>query len=74
VQFQEVDEPADLGGDGDEAYAFVRSLGLTHGLLNDLDEPTADRALNNLKEELDRHATPEGVLLRASSWLVTAAV
>jgi SAM-dependent methyltransferase len=74
VRFQEIDEPVDLGGDVDEAYAFVTDLGLTRGLLNDLDEPTADRALANLKEALSRHATPDGVLLGASSWLVTAAV
>lgn len=72
VQCQAVDEPADLGGDLDEAYAFVRDLGITHGLLNDLDEPTADRALDTLKEALSRRATPEGILFGASSWLVTA--
>ena len=72
VQLQEVDEPADLGGDPDDAFAFVRDLGVTHGLLNDLDEPTAQRALDNLRAVLSERATPEGVLLRASSWLVTA--
>ena len=72
VQFQEVDEPADLGADLDEAYAFVRDLGVTHGLLNDLDGPTSERALANLKEALTRRTTPDGVLLGASSWLVTA--
>ena len=72
VRFQEVDEPVELGGDLDEAYAFVSDLGVTHGLLDDLDEPTADRALDNLKEALSRHATPEGILFGASSWLVTA--
>jgi SAM-dependent methyltransferase len=74
VQCQAVDEPADLGGDLDEAYAFVRDLGITHGLLNDLDEPTTARALDNLKEALSRRATPEGILFGASSWLVTASV
>ena len=72
MQFQEVDEPVDLGGDLDEAYAFVRDLGVTHGLLQDLDEPTALRALDVLKEALARRATPEGILFGASSWLVTA--
>ena len=74
VRFQAVDEPADLGVDLDEAYAFVRDLGITHGLLNDLDEPTSRRALDSLKDALSRRATPEGVLLGASSWLVTASV
>ena len=74
VRFQAVDEPADLGVDLDEAYAFVRDLGITHGLLNDLDEPTSRRALDNLKDALSRRATPEGVLFGASSWLVTASV
>jgi SAM-dependent methyltransferase len=72
VQCQAVDEPVDLGADLDEAYAFVRDLGVTHGLLQDLDEPTADRALGDLKDALGRRATSEGVLLGASSWLVTA--
>ena len=74
VRFQAVDEPADLGVDLDEAYAFVRDLGITHGLLNDLDEPTSHRALDNLKDALSRRATPEGVLFGASAWLVTASV
>ena len=74
VRFQAVDEPADLGVDLDEAYAFVRDLGITHGLLNDLDEPTSRRALDSLKDALSRRATPEVVLLGASSWLVTASV
>ena len=74
VRFQAVDEPADLGVDLDEAYAFVRDLGITHGLLNDLDEPTSRRALDSLKDALSRRATPEGVLFGASSWLVTASV
>jgi hypothetical protein len=46
--------------------------GSTHGLLNDLDGPTSQRALANLKEALSRRTTPDGVLLGASSWLVTA--
>ena len=74
VRFQAVDEPADLGVDLDEAYAFVRDLGITHGLLNDLDEPTSRRALDSLKDALSQRATPEGVLFGASSWLVTASV
>jgi SAM-dependent methyltransferase len=72
VQFLAIDEPVDFGGDPDEAFAFVRDLGVTHGLLNDLDEPTAQRALANLKVVLGERATSEGVLLGASSWLVTA--
>ena len=72
VQLQAVDEPVDLGGDPDTAYAFVRDLGVTHGLLQDLDQPAADRALEDLREALARRATPDGVLLGASSWLVTA--
>ncbi len=74
VSFQAVDEPVDLGRDLDAAYAFVRDLGVTHGLLQDLDEQTALTALDELKEALSRRATPEGVLLGASSWLVTASV
>ncbi len=74
VQFQEVEEPVDLGADAGDAYAFVSDLGLARGLLHDLDESTAERALNNLEEALGRHVTSEGVLLGASSWLVTAAV
>ena len=59
--------------------AVARSRGAQEGLTNvrferaDAQVHPFDRAAVDL-EVLNRHATPDGVLLAASSWLVTAAV
>ena len=72
VELAEVREPMYLGADGDDAFSFVAGLGLTRGLLGGLDNPTRQAALEALRDLLNTHATPDGVLLGAAGWLVTA--
>ncbi|MFP5320170.1 MAG: class I SAM-dependent methyltransferase [Acidimicrobiia bacterium] len=72
VELRPVDEPVRLGDDADDAYAFVSTMGMTKGLTADLDEPDRARALDSLREALARHESPDGVLVGASAWLVTA--
>jgi SAM-dependent methyltransferase len=72
IALQEVSEPVSLGADADDAYGFVRTMGVTRGLLNDLDDTTAARALEALRSTLAAHDTPEGVLLPSAAWLITA--
>jgi SAM-dependent methyltransferase len=72
VGIAEIREPMYLGADGDDAFSFVTGLGLTRGLLGGLDNPTRQAALEALRDLLNRHATPDGVLLGAAGWLVTA--
>ena len=67
-----VDEPARLGADADDAFGFLRGLGITRGLLDGLDEATVAAALDNLRAEMVAHDTGHGVLLDSSAWLITA--
>ncbi|HUR17358.1 MAG TPA: hypothetical protein VMZ51_00285 [Acidimicrobiales bacterium] len=44
----------------------------TRGMLDGLDGATSTRVLDELRAHLATHATPEGVLLAATGWLITA--
>ncbi|HZB21262.1 MAG TPA: methyltransferase domain-containing protein [Blastococcus sp.] len=72
VDLADVREPERLGADVDDAYAFVCSLGPTQGLLAGLDERARAAALDLLRNRLTDRAGPDGVLLGAAAWLVTA--
>ncbi len=72
VELESVDEPLRLGADADDAFAFVRTMGIVHGLTQDLDEPTRRQALEGLHAMLAAHESDEGVLLGSSAWLITA--
>ena len=72
IDLEEVNEPVELGADVDDAVAFVRTLGITHGLLDGLDEVTTARALEAVRRMLAAHDTARGVLLDSRAWLITA--
>jgi SAM-dependent methyltransferase len=72
VAVEAVHEPVCLGADADDAYAFVRALGLTRGLLGDLDAAATARALADVRATLAAHASREGVLFGSGAWLITA--
>ena len=71
IALDEVGEPVRLGRDGEDAFAFARTMGQVKGLLDDLDESTAARALEALRATLAAHETPEGVLFDSRAWLIT---
>jgi SAM-dependent methyltransferase len=72
VDLADVREPERVGADVDDAYAFMTSLGPTKGLLAGLDEGARTAALAALRARLVDRAGPDGVLLGAAAWLVTA--
>ncbi|MEW6751081.1 MAG: methyltransferase domain-containing protein [Candidatus Latescibacterota bacterium] len=72
VELEAVDEPIYLGSDADDAFGFVRGMAPVQGLLEDLDEPAQQQALDALRLTLARHATGDGVRLGSSAWLITA--
>ena len=72
VELADVREPERVGADVDDAYAFMTSLGPTRGLLAGLDEGAREAALDALRARLSDRAGPDGVLLGAAAWLVTA--
>lgn len=72
IGLTEVNEPMYLGSDAEDAFGFVANLGVTKGMLDGLDDRARVQALANLRDTLAAHATPDGVLLAASGWLITA--
>jgi SAM-dependent methyltransferase len=72
VDLQDVREPVYFGTDADDAFNFVRTLGMTRGMLDGLDAATAERALEAARATLAEHDTGEGVFFDSRAWLITA--
>jgi SAM-dependent methyltransferase len=72
VNLAEVNEPLWVGKDVDDAFNFFRSLGVTRGMLRDLDAETAGRALDAVRASVAEHVTDQGVQFGSGAWLVTA--
>ena len=72
VELEPVDEPVWLGRDGDDAWSFVRTMGIVKGLSSDLDADARERAFAEVRSVLSRAAGADGVLLPSAAWLVTA--
>lgn len=72
IEIEDVAAPLFWGKDADVAYEFISDVGPTRGMLHDLDDAGKAKALDNLRELMNKHVTPEGVLLDSRSWLITA--
>jgi ubiquinone/menaquinone biosynthesis C-methylase UbiE len=72
VDLEEVREPIYVGADAADAFRFTRTLGMTKGLLDDLDEAARATALETLRQTLAAHASGDGVQLESRAWLITA--
>ena len=72
VELAKVDEPIEFGKDADDAWSFIRTIGIVEGLTQDLDEPTKASALDALHGAVADHETPDGVLFGTAAWLITA--
>jgi SAM-dependent methyltransferase len=72
VDMVAVEEPFVCGTDTDDAFGFVRQIPPVHGMLEDLDDATQDRALEQLRATLAAHETANGVAFGSTAWLVTA--
>lgn len=72
IGFEPIDEPIEFGSDAEDAFAFVRTIGIVEGLTHDLDDDGRARALAEVQKTLAAHATQDGVLFGTSAWLITA--
>jgi SAM-dependent methyltransferase len=72
VHLEEVRESVRLGSDAEDAYGFVSNLGMTNGLLAELDDDRRAQALGLVRAKLEEHDTGDGVLFDSAAWLVTA--
>lgn len=72
VAFTDVPGDFRIGDDPEDAFAFVRGMGVTRSLLADLDDVTASSALDELRAAFADHHSPAGVVFRSAAWLVAA--
>jgi hypothetical protein len=72
VAFAGSEEPFRVGSDADDAYGFVIGLRVIQMLLEDLDDASRARALDNLRATAAAHETPEGVIFGSAAWIITA--
>jgi len=72
VGLESIEEPVEIGTDVDDAFEFVRIMGIFEGLTQDLDDADTARAIDAVHDMLVAHETDEGVLLGAAAWLITA--
>ena len=72
IEIETVEEPLRFGADAEDAWAFVRTLGIVRGLTGGLDDEIKAHALDALQAVLAEHETAEGVLFGAAAWLISA--
>lgn len=72
VDLTPIAESMEFGTDADDAFSFVRTMGIVEGMTHDLDDDATARALEAVYEALVAHTTAEGVLMGSSAWLITA--
>jgi SAM-dependent methyltransferase len=72
IGLEEVSEPVWFGTDAADTFAFVRTLGITKGMLDGLDAATTARALEAVETTISAHVTDEGVIFNSRAWLITA--
>jgi SAM-dependent methyltransferase len=72
VELDPLDAPMTFGVDADDAFGFVRSMGIVGGLSHELDEPERAEALERLAATIADHAGPDGVRFAAAAWRITA--
>jgi SAM-dependent methyltransferase len=72
VEVDPCDAPLLLGDDVDAAAAITAQIGVAARMIETAEPPRQVLAMTALRDELARHATPQGVFLTAGIWLVTA--
>jgi hypothetical protein len=70
AQLTGLEQPMHFGATAEDAYRFV--LGLLGWMLQALDEPGHQRALDALRASVRAHETAEGVTYGSATWIVTA--
>jgi SAM-dependent methyltransferase len=74
VALEPVKSPVVFGTDVDDAFDFAQRMPPVRGMLQDLDDATAARALEHLRDALVAHAGPDAVTFGSAVWIITAHV
>jgi SAM-dependent methyltransferase len=67
-----VEEPMLFGATADDAYRFVRGLGVIEFLLRDVDDTRCAQAVAALRATIEAHETADGVLYPSAAWIIQA--
>jgi SAM-dependent methyltransferase len=67
-----VELPFSFGSDADDAFAFAKTQGATRGLLDGLDDETAQAALATLHDAFRARETADGVVFQSATWFISA--
>lgn len=72
IDLEPIRESMWWGTDADDVTQFIGGAGRTKVVLDRVDEATALRAANALRDALREHETADGVLLGGAAWIATA--
>ena len=75
ARFERVDAEVLVGRDLDEAVAFQLEIGPAGEVYREAGQEAErlhDRLVAALRDELGKFVQPEGVMMKSSSWMVTA--
>ena len=72
MRIDEVEAPVRLGTDADDAYGFVKDLGMVRGLLQDLTPDERSAARVDLRGVIESHAGADGVDFGSRAWAIRA--
>lgn len=72
IEIAATSEPLRFGRDPDDAWSFVRNLGIVKGLTEGLDDRALEAALAELRQVLVAHHSGDGVMFGSAAWLITA--
>jgi len=75
ARFERIDAEVLVGRDLDEAVAFQLAIGPAGEVYREagpVAERLHDRLVMALRDELGKFVKPEGVMMKSSSWMVTA--
>ena len=71
IALADVAAPMCFGATADDAFRFVSGMGFVQFMLKDLDDSARARALDELRSNIDAHASSEGVCYDSAAWLVS---
>jgi SAM-dependent methyltransferase len=72
VRMDGIDESMFFGATADDAYRFVRGLGLIEFMLRDLDDTRRAEAVVALRATIEAHETADGMLYPSAAWIIRA--
>jgi SAM-dependent methyltransferase len=67
-----IEAPMPLGRDADDVVSFIAGTDIARTLLDQVDPPTAAKALDAVRDALRPHEGPDGIALGGAAWLVAA--